>query len=297
MSINKSRKKRTREYEYEYDYENFYTESIDAAEDDVIEKLLKSSSIRYHYMTKTIRSGSQFEVEIYPRFSGNDFEKYQPSRKPTRLKQKSLNDRNARKYFIRLINANFTDNDYVIHLTYVNDKLPKNTDDAEKEVKKYIKRINYHRKKAGLGNCRYIYVTEFDNDKKIRCHHHMIVDGGLDRLLLKKLWKNGKRTRVDELEPDEFDLTGLAMYLSKDPKGKKRWKSSKGLKKPIERKSYTSFSNRKIRNMVDDQTKVSAYMNSKYASRQYLSHEVRYNSINRMFYIYVRMRVKERMNI
>ena len=110
MSINKSRKKRTREFEY--DYENFYIEGIDAAEDDVIEKLLKSSSIRYHYMTKTIRSGDQFEVEIYPRFSRKDFEKYHPLRKPTRLKQKSLNDRNARKYFIRLINANFNEDDY-----------------------------------------------------------------------------------------------------------------------------------------------------------------------------------------
>ena len=295
MSINKSRKKRTREFEY--DYENFYIEGIDAAEDDVIEKLLKNRSIRYHYMTKTIRSGEQFEVEIYPRFSKRDFEKYKPYRKPTRLKQKSLNDRNARKYFIRLINANFTDDDYVVHLTYCDDKLPKNIDDAEKEVTKYIKRINYHRKKSGIGNCRYIYVTEFDQEKKIRCHHHMIIDGEVDRLLLKKLWKNGKRTKVEELEPDEFGLTGLAMYLSKDPKGKKRWKSSKGLKKPVERKSYTSFSNRKIRNMVDDQTKVSAYMNRKYTSRQYLSHDVRYNSINKMFYIYVRMRVKERMNI
>ena len=292
MSINKSRKKRTREFEY--DYENFYIEGIDDAEDDVIEKLLKNRSIRYHYMTKTVKSGDQFEVEIYPRFSRKDFEKYQPSRKPTRLKQKSLNDRNARKYFIRLINANFNEDDYVVHLTYCDDKLPKNIDDANHEVKKYIDRINYQRKKSGLGNCRYIYVTEFDQEKKIRCHHHLIIDGKLDRLLLKKLWTNGNRTKIEELEPDEFGLTGLAMYLSKDPKGKKRWKSSQHLNKPVERKSYTSFSNRKIRNMVDDQTKVSAYMNSKYASR-YLSHEIRYNSINRMFYIYVRMRVKERM--
>ena len=297
MSINKSRKKRTREYEYEYDYENFYTESIDAAEDDVIEKLLKNRSIRYHYMTKTVKSGNQFEVEIYPLFSKKDFDKYRPKKKPTRLAQKYLNDKNARKYFIRLVNANFGPDDWVIHLTYFDSKRPTNIDDANHEVKKYIDRINYHRKKIGLKNAKYVYVTEYDPDKKINVHHHLIIEGGLERRKMKDLWKNGMRTEIDELEPDDAWLTGLAMYLSKDPKGKKRWKQSKNLKKPVERKSYTVFSNRKIRSMVDDQSLVSVYMNRNYKAKHYLQHEVRYNKVNRMFYIYVRMRTKERMNI
>ena len=110
---------------------------------------------------------------------------------------------------------------------------------------------------------------------------------------MKDLWTNGTRIKVEELEPDEYELSGLANYLSKDPKGKKRWKSSKGLKKPKERKSYTSFSKKKIRNMIADDTNVSIYMNSNYKSKTYLDHEIRYNKVNHMYYIYVRMRKKD----
>ena len=119
---------------------------------------------------------------------------------------------------------------------------------------------------------------------------------------MKNLWKNGTRTEIEELEPDEFGLTGIANYISKDPKGKKRWKSSKNLKQPVERKSYTVFSKKKISKMISDTSLISQFMNSNYKSKQYLSHEVRYNKTNHMYYIYVQMRVKnkeerERRNI
>lgn len=294
MNINKSTKNSR---EIDYDYENYYETPINHLEDKEIEDLLKTNKLKYHYITKTVKSGNQFEVEIYPLFSKKDFNKFHPRKKPTRLSQKYLNDRNARKYFIRLVNTNFNENDWVIHLTYSNDKLPKSIKEAERNVYNYIRKINRRRKKLGLANAKYIYVTEYDPEKKIRCHHHLIIEDGIDRKIMKKLWTNGTRTKIEELEPDEYGLTGLAMYLSKDPKGKKRWKSSKNLKKPVERKSYTVFSNKKIRNMVDDQSLISAYTNKNYKAKQYLSHEVRYNKVNKMFYIYVRMRVRERMNI
>ena len=239
MSINKSRKAKPRETDY--DYEDFYDEGISSINDAEIGDLLKKDKLKYHYVTKTVRSGNQFEVEIYPLFSKKDFDKYHPKKKPTRLAQKYLNDKNARKYFIRLVNANFGSDDWVIHLTYFDSKRPTNIDDANHEVKKYIDRINYHRKKLGLKNAKYVYVTEYDPDKKINVHHHLIIEGGLERKKMKDLWTNGMRTEIDELEPDDAWLTGLAMYLSKDPKGKKRWKPSKNLKKPVERKSYTVF--------------------------------------------------------
>ena len=201
--------------------------------------------------------------------------------------------RNSRKQFIRLLNANFTKDDYIMHLTYSNENLPPNIEDAEKEVYKLIRKINYRRKKKKLQNAKYIYVTEYDPQKKIRVHHHLIIEGGIDRKVMKDLWTNGIRIKVEELEPDEYELSGLANYLSKDPKGKKRWKASKGLKQPRERKSYTSFSKKKIRNMIADDTNVSIYMNSNYKSKAYLDHEIRYNKANHMYYIYVRMRNKD----
>ena len=59
---------------------------------------------------------------------------------------------------------------------------------------------------------------------------------------------------------------------------------------------------KKISKMISDTSLISQFMNSNYKSKQYLSHEVRYNKTNHMYYIYVQMRVKnkderERRNI
>lgn len=293
MGINKSTKRK----EYEYDYESFYDTPSNQIEDAEIEKLLKQSLIDHHYVTKTITSGNQFEIELYPAFSKKDMDVFKPKKKPSKKNQRNLNEKNARKYFIRLINNNFNENDYVLHLTYTNENLPSNEKQAHKNVVNYLRRINYQRKKRGLENAKYIFVTEYDKDKKIRVHHHLIIEGGIEREKIKAMWTLGTRTRVEELEPDEYGLSGLANYLAKDPKGKKRWTPSKNLKKPIERKSYTSFSKRKIRNMIFDNSLISTYMNSNYKSKQYLDHEIRYNNINHMYYIYVRMKSKEKPNV
>lgn len=289
MDINKSTKKKTKDYSY--DYENFYDTPIAALEDKEIESLLKKSIIGHSYVAKTIKHGNQFDVELYPLFSKQDFQKWKPRK--TKKAQRNLNEKNARKRLIRLINENFTVDDWAIHLTYSNQNRPPSIKDAEKEVYKYIRKINYRRKKLGLPNAKWIYVTEYDPKKKIKVHHHLLMEKGVDRKVMKDLWTNGTRTEIKELEPDEYGLTGLANYISKDPKGKKRWKSSKNLKKPVERKSYTSFSKRKIRKMIKDDSLVSLYMNQQYKAKQYLDHEIRYNKVNHMYYIYVRMKVKE----
>ena len=290
MRPNKSTKKKYTDKEY--DYESLYDTPINQLEEKEIENLLKTNNIDHHYVAKTISAGNMFEVELYPIFNKKDFQEFKVKRKSKKA-QKNLNDRNSRKQFIRLINSNFTKDDYIMHLTYSNENLPPSIEDAEKEVYKLIRKINYRRKKKKLQNAKYIYVTEYDPQKKIRVHHHLIIEGGIDRKVMKDLWTNGTRIKVEELEPDEYELSGLANYLSKDPKGKKRWKSSKGLKQPRERKSYTSFSKKKIRNMIADDTNVSVYMNSNYKSKTYLDHEIRYNKVNHMYYIYVRMRKKD----
>lgn len=290
MRPNKSTKKKY--IDKEYDYESLYDTPINQLEEKEIENLLKTNNIDHHYVAKTISAGNMFEVELYPIFNKKDFQEFKVKRKSKKA-QKNLNDRNSRKQFIRLINSNFTKYDYIMHLTYSNENLPPSIEDAEREVYKLIRKINYRRKKKKLQNAKYIYVTEYDPQKKIRVHHHLIIEGGIDRKVMKDLWTNGTRIKVEELEPDEYELSGLANYLSKDPKGKKRWKSSKGLKKPKERKSYTSFSKKKIRNMIADDTNVSVYMNSNYKSKTYLDHEIRYNKVNHMYYIYVRMRKKD----
>lgn len=106
-------------------------------------------------------------------------------------------------------------------------------------------------------------------------------------------WTKGRRNNIRKLDPDENGLTGVAAYLSKDPKGKKRWKSSKNLKKPKESKSYTIFPFPKIRKMIINNNLIEEMMTRRYKNRIFTRCEVRYNEFNSKFYIYARMRYDE----
>ena len=173
-------------------------------------------------------------------FSKQDFQRWKP--KKTKKAQRNLNEKNAKKRLIRLINENFTIDDWAIHLTYSNQNRPSTIEKAEKEVYKYIRKINYRRKKMGLPNAKWIYVTEYDPQKKIKVHHHLLMEKGIDRKVMKDLWTNGTRTEIKELEPDEYGLTGLANYISKDPKGKKKMEIIKRIKTTKrEKKLYVFF--------------------------------------------------------
>ena len=273
----------------DYEYEELFTDPLEKASEHTIEKLLEEGKIKSVYTTKTIKSGNQFEVEIYPSFTRKQIQEQNIKRKSYQA-QKNLNDRNARKRVERLINANFTDGDLWITLTYDNKHLPGSIEEALKNMKNYIRRINYRRKKEGLDPAKYIYVTEFSEEKKIRCHHHLIMDGALSMDSVEKLWTCGKRNSVRRTATDEQGLTGLAKYLVKDPKGSKRWCSSTNLKKPVERKAYTVFTARHVKKMVENRQRVKEFVEKRYKKMIFLNEEIRYNEINGRFYIYVRMR-------
>lgn len=287
-------KKRKRRINYiDYDYENEFIDPLDKANDSKIEKLLKAGKIHSVYATKTIRAGTQFEVEIYPEFTKKQNENLNLKKRNNKA-QKNLNDKNARKRVERLINTNFTSGDVAIHLTYDNKHLPATEEEAFKNMKNYIRRINYKRKRKGLEPAKYIYVTEHNEKKKIRYHHHLVIDGAMSMDELEDMWKYGDRNQTRKLAPDENGLTGLANYLVKDPLGNKRWCSSLNLKKPKESKSYHSFKARHVEKMVANRDRVKEMLESKYKNMILVSEEIKYNEINERFYIYARMR--ERRN-
>lgn len=271
-----------------YSYEDTFTESIEKLEEKRIEEMLQDGRIKCAYASKTIKAGPQMEIEIYPEFTRKQIRKYGLPK--NRQAQKNLDDRNARKYLERMINANFSQGDIWATLTYSPDNLPGSIEEAERNMKNYIRRVNTARKRQGLPNARYIYITEYSAEKKIRCHHHLLIDGGLSMDELEKKWKKGSRNNLRRVAPDEEGLAGLATYLTKDPKGKKRWKASKGLKKPVIRKSYKVFKEKNVRDMVTGRTEVKEITEKKYKRYIYTRHEIRYNEINGKFYIYVRMR-------
>ena len=178
----RKRKKRGMQF-IPYYYEAAYNKSIEFMHEWILENMF-SHGRKMVYALKEITAGEQFEIEIYPQFRKMDDVPKEGQRivKDNSRAQKNLNDKNARKYVERLINQNFGDRDIWLTLTYDDEHLPPDgdIDAAIKNMQNYIRRVNYQRKKRGLPNAKYVYVTEYNEDAEIRWHHHIVMDGALD---------------------------------------------------------------------------------------------------------------------
>lgn len=174
-------------------------------------------------------------------------------------KQKRLNEKKAKRYFEALVEANFKGNrDLVVHPTFSDEHYPKSPEDAHRQVKNWIARINYRRRKNGLPNCKYIIV--FEQSKTGRMHFHVLMDGKLPREEVENAWKLGF-CNADRLRSDpKIGLQKLISYLSKggmtDDKNAKRWVPSKGLVKPwVSCNKNTRISRKRfelLKNIPDD---------------------------------------------
>lgn len=244
------------------------------------------------YREKKIYSGDILEVEIYPIDISRRKESRAKKEKLSVPKQRNINDKNAKKHLIRLINSNFTDEDLAVHLTYTEKTLPKSEEQAKKDVSNFIRRVKYHIKKHSLPELKYIAVVEYkesdDKKKSVRMHHHLVMNGVIDRDILEDLWGNG-RANADRLKSDEYGYEGLARYITKDPRGSKRWTQSRNLKQPEVSVNDHRFSKRKIedisRNSEDKQQFYKLYPD-------YILNDckVSFNDVTAEKYLYIRLR-------
>lgn len=286
-----TRKNRTLRY-VDYDYEAAYQEQLKREDAELVDELIRKGT-RVIYATKRIDAGDQVEMEIYPEFTKKEDVPEEGRRINYNAQaQRNLKDKNARKNCERLINANFTSQDIWITLTYTNRNLPGSMEEALKNMQRYIKRINYRRKKQGLEPARYVYVTEWSQDEKnrIRCHHHVVMDGDLTMDEVEKAWKLGRRNETRRLDYDENGLSGLACYITKDPQGKKRWCASKNLKKPTEHKNHWQFSPRKVEKMARSYDDAVNMIKAAAPGCWFKSLDTRYNEFNGKFYFYAKLR-------
>lgn len=245
------------------------------------------------YREKKYYTGSEnyLDIDIFPITLQ---EKKQPRRKKLKEslpKQKNLNDKNAKKHFTRLINNNFTDEDLSITLTYDEKNLPGSEEEARREVTNYIRRVKHYRKKNGLPDLKYIAVVEYqereDNKKPIRIHHHLIMSG-MDRDVIEQLWKKG-RANADRLKADEYGYEGLARYITKDPKGSKRWTQSKNVKYPIPHINDCKYNRREVKQLANCQGDKEVF-EKLYPGYLLNSCETQVNDINGGYYLYIKMR-------
>ena len=269
----------------DYDVEESINEALDALDEDAKIRALNSGIAKWIYAEKTVTSGKIKEIEIYPEFTRTQIAKRSEMKEKKKRWQKNLNDKNARKYLQRLINANFGDHDIWMTLTYDDEHMPESIERAQKNMNYYFKKVNRRRKKKGLNNAKYVYVTECSS----RCHHHVIIDGDLSMDELEEMWPYGRRNNTRRISKSSDDLTGLARYLAKDPKGKKRWSSSRNLKKPEVRKNH-QITMRRISKIAEDDETLKNYIRKKYPDSEFFEVRRCINSFNGLFYFYVRFK-------
>lgn len=255
--------------------------------------------MRTVYREKKYTCGEYLDVFIYPVFeTGKPVGGKRTKRRASTKAQEKLNQKHRKERLTRLLHANFTPEDLEIHLTYA--VQPENDKEAARFVRNYIRKIQRLRKKLGLPPLKYIVVTE-RGKKGGRYHHHITVNGGIDRDTLENMWEHG-RANSRRLQFDENGLAGLGCYIVKsavkfhadeEKAGKKAWSSSKNLVDPEPVTRDGRISGRKAKELAEkkqDSTQFETLYPGYLASGPA---EALYNDVNGGFYLFLRLYRKD----
>lgn len=216
--------------------------------------------------------------------------------------QQNLNARNARRYFIQLLNANFTESDIHWTGTYDDAHMPDSIEQADHDLELFLRRVRSQSRKRGLPAPRFIAVTEWreegDGLPAVRVHHHVVLSCGLSRDELERLWYRGKDkerlgiTNADRLQFDRESLERLANYLTKYTNRKRRWRQSRGLEKPQRpRPNDGKYTRRQLERLVTS----GAVFDSEFWRRKYQGWEINditpiQNDVTKEWSIYLKLR-------
>lgn len=234
--------------------------------------------------------GDYMIVDIFPRTKTQELAAKGIRKKTTEVSrpaQRNLNDKNAKKHFNLLANGNFGEGDYVVRLSYSTSNLPKTLEQAKKDVSNYIDRLKYELKKSGQDkNLKWMCVTEFNESsekgKKVRIHHHLILNKVVSFELIHDKWKKGRgknKKRIGLINIDMIQLTedsfieNLVGYLFKNNRENRHWTASRNLVRPKEKVTDFKYRRKKIEQL--------AYSNDEgkeYFEKMYPGHYVRHIS-------------------
>ena len=112
------------------DYEEQWKEQQEKLKEWELERLLKEGKVESLYRTtttkaKNLQSGSELlEAQIYPSFCHKADVPHTKNGRESKPSQKNLNDKNSRRYFIRLANINFGENDLWCTFTWDKEHIP-----------------------------------------------------------------------------------------------------------------------------------------------------------------------------
>lgn len=209
-----------------------------------------------NYLEVDLYSLSEFQIEI---------KKGKRSKKKyvSLPKQEKMNDKNARRRFVQIVETNFGEGDIFITTTYKPKYIPKSYDDARRESRNYIRRIRDKMKALGIKEeLKYVVITSMregkGNDEPVRYHHHYIISCGLDRDTLENLWrrKKNKGEKIGDSigyanskriqEDINTGILGLANYLARHISHKRKWSCSQNLERPFERTNDRKYSRKRL---------------------------------------------------
>lgn len=242
-------------------YESLFETELQPDVDDLSRYWRPQPSIipvgKMGYRRSVVLAGDRLECDIYPVFGRDDEKKARAAKKNTTPeKQKRLNDERARRRLIQLADANFTDRDIHLTLTY---RTAPGIDQCRKDLRNFLLRVKRYREKNGMEPLKYIYTIEGRRETSKgagvnRIHIHMLMNGGVSRERLEEMWELGY-ANADRLQPTERGLEEIASYIIKEARdrdGARKWSASRNLKQPLRRSSDAKTSNRMVKLIAHD---------------------------------------------
>ena len=232
------------------------------------------------YRTETTVAGERLKARVYPIFGRNQTAMAREAKKhQTREAQERANHARSIRNHILLAEANFTSDDCFLHMTYKGEETP-DEKRCRQDINNFLRRVKRIRAKRGLPELKYIYAME-GGDGQTRAHVHMLISGGIERDELEQIWRDatqqrGGRCRTDRLETEEGRIESAVIYMAKElwakglkdggkneietiartmaaqPGKKRRWCTSRNLKKPKTRTSDSKCSNARVKRIAAD---------------------------------------------
>ena len=255
------------------------------------------------YRRRTTVSGPRIDAEVIPVFGRQMKGALRRARtQMTREAQKRANEERSRLRLIQLVEANFTEKDLAIGLSYGGEApTPERID---RDLANFFARIRRRRRQRGLPELKYIAAIGGDEMPAPgysgkRPHVHVILSGGMDRDEIEKLWGHGY-ANADRLQPGENGLAGIATYFTKQmqdrapKKGVKRYRPSRNLKQPEKRSRDAKMTNARVRRIAYDfQNQAKEIMEKLYPGYCLQDVKVKYSDVVPGVYIRCVLRKKE----
>ena len=242
------------------------------------------------YRTRTTVAGPRLEAEVYPIFGRNTEATLRRAKKTnvTPEKMQRLNRERSIRHLVQLADANFTAEDIHLTLTY---QVAPTYERAQKDMRNFCLRLKRIREKRGLPALKYIYTIEGDDDgQKERIHIHMLTNGDMDREEIERIWAKGY-ANADRLQPNEYGLEGIARYLVKQQRNRRKWCASRNLKQPKSRTSDSRCSRGQVKRIAHDMmNEAKAELEKIYPGYVFVGCRVRYSDIVDGAYIRAVMR-------